>query len=432
MYKKKILIALALTLPSIDSAIALDKGNYDRQTSQYLPQGSHLGSFTLLPSFEFQNAYNSNIFYRDKITASGKAQSTPSSYVAHFKPGVAINSNWNRHALGFKLDTDLAQYVTLPDQNNYNDVHTSMNGLLDVVRDSSFTGNIGYNYLHESRGSPDQVNGIGPTFYNTVVFDGLYKHKINRVTVLPTFNFTNYAYQDVKTATGSTLLMSTRSHQEFMPSLRVSYEIQPSYEAFLKIVYKEAKYDQLVYTNGTADPKYKYNRNSTGYNFLTGLAFDVSDLVTADVSIGYLTRNYVDAKLKPISGMNGFIDLKWQITKLTTLDGKVSRDINETTQAGVSGLLATGISLGVDHELRRNIHLMLGGSYTKNDYNGVAPVSTQGVRSDSLYSGNVGVKYLLNRYLSTDLSYSMQNRTTNYIGNGYDQSLVMLNVRTQY
>jgi hypothetical protein len=438
MIKNKLLIASLIGISGTDSAFATERSDYDLKNAQYYQQGIHAGAFTILPTLDFNNEYNSNVFKKDTKNSNGApvAQSLrPDSYIAHFKPGLQARSNWNRHALNLKFDTDLAQYATLPSQNNYNDLKTQVNGRLDVVRDSHLDGAFAYNSVHEDRGSPDQISGIGPTLYNTKVMDTSYTHKLNRVSVNAGLNATRYDYQDLATSVqGTPLLMSTRNHWEYLPTIRLGYEIQPAYEAFAKFVYKDASYDGLVLSNGAGTA---YNRNSTGYNALGGIAFQLTDLVTADASVGYLQRTYEDSRLSKISGVNGFVNLKWRPTMLTTVNGRVSRDINETTQQSVSGILATGVALDVEHELMRNVFLMAGADYTNNDYDGYVQNNTPGAinqknRIDNLYGANVGAKYLLNTYLSTDLSYTYQNRDVNYLGNNYEVNQVMLNLRGAY
>ncbi len=428
MHKKnKLLIISLLSISSCGTALAYDskddaKVNEERQGSEYEKQGIRAGSFIVSPKLDIDNQYDSNIYKRDKRLDS------VDSYVAHFKPGLNLRSDWSRHALNLQFDSDLTQYASQGSQNNYEDMFTRVDGRLDVVRDSHLDVGFSYNSIHEDRGSPDQITGKAPTFYDTKAIDAFYTHKLNRVSVRAGLDTTRYDYQDVLTSLNSVLAMSTRNHWEYMPSVRLGYEIQPEYEAYVKLVYKEADYDSLTRSSGSG---VVYNRNSSGYNALGGLAFEMTELVTGDMSIGYLQRSYVDARLPNISGINGFVKLKWRPTALTTVNGKFSHDINETTQAGVAGILSTGVSLGADHELMRNVILSAGGSFANNDYQGSAFPNLVN-RNDKVYGGNVSAKYLLNRNLSTALSYTYQSRDVNYLFSNYEVHQVMLNLRGEF
>ena len=99
----------------------------------------------------------------------------------------------------------------------------------------------------------------------------------------------------------------------------------------------------------------------------------------------------------------------------------------------MAGVFATGVSLNAEHELMRNINIHAGANFTNNDYNGYVPTGIQQFnRNDNMYGANVGAKYLFNRYLSTDLSYTYQNRASNYTISNYEVNQVMLNIRGQY
>jgi hypothetical protein len=432
MNKNHFIALLAIHLGTGSCAWAYDSKddaevNEARERASYMPQGVMAGGFTVFPRLDINNEYDSNIYKRDE------ALGVVDSYIAHFSPGFDVKSNWNQHALNFSFDSDLPLYATQGENNNYQDIFTRLDGRLDVVRDSYLDTAFSFNSVHEDRGSPDQVAGITPTFYDTKSMEGAYTHKFNRISVKGGMNAMRYDYEDNPTSLGTTLEMSSRNRWEYTPSIRLGYEIQPEYEAFAKFTYKDEDYDKLVLTNGAGTA---FERDSNGYNALGGMAFDLTGLITGDVSVGYLHRSYNDARLPNISGINGFVNLKWRPTSLTTVQGSVSHDIKETTQAGVSGYLATGLGLNVEHELVRNILMKAGANYANNEYQGFDPNTTtienRKNRNEDVYGGNVGVKYLLNSNLSTDLSYKYQSRDVNYVDTNYEVHEVMLNLTGQF
>ena len=391
----------------------------ERSITDYQQQGIRAGSFTILPKMDLKNEYISNLYY--------KQNSVKDSYIAHYKPGLNINSNWSRNALNLAIDSDLTQYTFQADHNDYQNVNTQLDGRLDTVRDSHFDSSFGYNKLTENRGSPDlAISALTPTFYDTKVIDNSYKHQFNRISTKVGLNAARFDYDDVSTGSGIPLQMHTRNRWMYTPEIRLGYLIQPQYEAFVKFEYKEAAYDTLVKPNGSGTG---VNRNSTGYNATTGLAFDLTGLVTGDISVGYIERKYENTALKTISGVNGFLNLKWRPTSITTVNGGVFRTINETTQAGVAGIFSTGVNLNVEHELKRNVQLHAGGNFNYLDYNNYIASSA---RTDNMYGANVGTKYLVNRHFNADLSYTYQNRDASIANVNYDINQVMLNLRAQY
>ncbi len=398
----------------------------ERQRDAYAAKGSRLGTFLFYPKMTLDNEYDSNIFKRDSRVGE------VDSYIAHFKPGFSINSDWNRHSLYFSLDTDLALYSSQADANNYNDVFVGLGGQFDVLKDSAFDASFNYDKLHEDRGSPDQRGGSTPTFYDNKTLALAYSHKFNRLSVKPAFQFSRLDYEDTPTALGVDLRQSTRSRWEFLTSIRMGYEIQPEYEAFVKFAWKEINYDTEV-LNGFSPEGYL--RDSTGYNALVGMDFDLTELLTGDVSVGYLYRGYEDSRLETISDVNGFINLTWRPTPLTSVLFKFSRDIGETTQNGVSGVIHNSPSINVTHELLRNVILNVGGSYSYNQYIGFNPnnqvIANRTEREEDVYGVNLGIKYLLNRHLNVEFTYGYESRHTNYILQDYNVHHVMFNITGQ-
>ena len=395
--------------------------------SDYTSKNLRFGSFTVAPKLTQGSEYSSNIYYRDSHYG------TTDSYINHFKPGVAAASNWNRHSLKLLVDTDFALYATQGKNNDYNHVMTKLDGRIDVLKDSHLDTAFGYNYLTEQRGSPDQVAGLNPTIYSTYVLDGFYTHTLNRMNIKTGSNAIRYDYQNVLTSLGTSLQMDTRNRWEYAPEVRLGYLIQPEYEAFVKLQYINATYDTLVLTNGSGPA---YDRNSQGYNALGGFAFDMTGLITGDISMGYIERFYQSTAFQSVAGVNGLLNLKWRPTALTTVSAKISRTINETTQAGVAGVFAVGTGLKVEHELRRNLNLFVAGDYANSAYEGYQEGTTnttnQYDRNDNNFSTDVGAKYLINRNFSTDLSYRFQNRSSNYTYSGYDVNAVYFNLTGKY
>ncbi len=429
MKKSKVLfiaINALWALPAFSTPVEDDANFFkERESEAYVQKGIRSGSFMYLPSFDLTNEYNSNIYMRDKRLG------VTDSYVAHYKPGADIRSDWTRHSLSFGLNTDIAQYATQSNNNDYQDVMTHVDSKLDLTRNSYLNNNFAYNHVHENRGSPDQIGGMTPTIYDTKIIDNFYTQKFNRVAIKTGINTGRYDYEDVKSSLGTTLKMSTRDRWEYKPMIRLGYEIQPQYEVFAKFEYKQVVYDALVLSSGSGTA---FNRSSNGYNATTGLDFNLTNLLTGDFSVGYVQRSYDDLRLTQVSGINGFLNLKYLPTKLTTVLARIGRDINESTQQGVSGSLNTTANLSAEHELYRNVLLKVGGNVGQTDYQGYDRSSSTNTfnRNDLLYGGTASAKYLLNRNLATDLTYTYSSRDSNYLNSNFIMNQIMLNLRGQF
>ena len=69
------------------------------------------------------------------------------------------------------------------------------------------------------------------------------------------------------------------------------------------------------------------------------------------------------------------------------------------------------------------------GNYNNLDYTNFV---ANAARTDDLFGGHLGTKYLVNRNFNADLTYTYQNRDSTLTTAQYDVNQVMLNLRAQY
>ena len=158
------------------------------QTANSQPEmGIRVGSFYVDPQYTNTSEYIDNIYYRDEAIGG-----VVGSYVNHFSPSLDVQSDWNRHRLGFSVNTDITEYSSNSDANNYHDVFSKLDGQLDITKDSYLKGAFNYDYAHEGRGSPDQRLGYGRTFYDNKGFNGLFHQQFNRLSFESAIDINRY------------------------------------------------------------------------------------------------------------------------------------------------------------------------------------------------------------------------------------------------
>jgi len=76
-------------------------------------------------------------------------------------------------------------------------------------------------------------------------------------------------------------------------------------------------------------------------------------LLTGEISVGYLTREYDDPTLPDLTGLVFDASLIWAMTGLTTVTLTGTSRGEEVVVAGVSGALRRDVAVQVDHAFRR-------------------------------------------------------------------------------
>ncbi len=326
-----------------------------RSRPEYDPIGQRVGGFILYPQADVTETYDSNI--------NASANGTHGDLITAFKPSVDLKSDWNQNALNFHADTDVVHYARY-DNNDFTDWSVGGDGRLDVYHDARLYGNASYNVLHLPWWSPNTFAGQGkPTEYSDAAFGLAGEKEFDRLKFRLEENYDRYDFSNV-TVNGATALESRNDYGDNRINLHSGYELAPGREIYLLTGYDWRMYDD------TAD-LFGYNRNSCGYVLALGTRYDITGVTAIDIFAGYRQQNYDDPRLGAIAGPTGGAKVTWNVTRLTTVTGTITRDVDETVIAAASGYFATTEAVAVDHELLRNLLLNANVSHETDDFEGI-------------------------------------------------------------
>jgi len=367
-------------------------------------RGVRTGGFLFNLDADGEVRYDDNVFRRET--------NTNDDTILVFRPRAGLYSGWSRHAVNVYGDAEIGRFQDF-DNNDYEDWTLGTDGRLDFTRSSFLTARIVTNQRHEDRGSPDEVNGINPTTYKLIEGDAAFDYRPTRWGLRLNSESNHFRYDNTATSTGL-VNQQDRNRDEHYLSATGSYEIQPAYDAFLRIGYNRRKYDNVPDDEG-------FNRNSEGWAGVLGARIDLTGVLFGDVFAGYIQQRYEDDAFGDVDGPQVGAALFWNPTGLTSLSFRASRAIQETTLAGASGFWSTTLGAGIDHELRRNILLNGQLTFATNEYNGIS-------RDDELARIGIGGTYLINRHWRASANYSFDRRDSNQAGASFDKNLVILRI----
>jgi hypothetical protein len=116
--------------------------------------------------------------------------------------------------------------------------------------------------------------------------------------------------------------------------------------------------------------------------------------------------------------------LDYAVTQLTSINGNVSRGVEEGFSTTPNPRDRTTFQVGVDHELLRNVVLSALAEYQMDDYQNTD-------REEDYYVLQAGATYNINRNLYLRGTYSYSTRDSNIAGSDYDRNLFLLRVGAQ-
>lgn len=376
-----------------------------RQAENYDALGVRVGGFLLLPVLEVDEAYNDNVF------AQSAGSGPTASFLQIIRPSVELRSTWSNHMLNLYARGNIGFYTAAPTQ-NFQDVSVGAEGRLDIQRNWNTYGALSFNRLHEDPGLPNTVTGpTNVTVYNLLSANVGYYQKITRFSARVDFRADNYTYFDNGLGLAQGVVPnSDRDRTELRESLRLGYEFLDGYEIWVRSGFNQRMYATPVDAAGFA-------RNSSGWDVVGGLSFDLGGVTTAELFAGYLQQNYVG--FSPVQGPQFGATIYWTPLKELWFKPYVRRTINETSYVGDSSYLNTSYGVDANYNLRPNIRLDGRADYTTADYQSTG-------RFDQYVTFGAGVMYMPVNEFFIGPRYQFVHRTSNQPGLDYDQNLIML------
>lgn len=400
-----------------------------RPRPDYDPLGIRAGSFLIFPTFGLVGAYDSNIF--------ATPNDVKGDFYTSLQPTVSVRSDWNNHALNFTAGGEIRRYADQVSENQSNGL-AAVTGRLDVQRDFYFLGEINYQLAHEDRSTPDTLfNQKNPTQYQQsgLALASVYQGGRIGLRLDGTINY--FTYDNGVTSLNTPIIETDRNRFEYVVTPRVSYEIIPGYNAFIKAPVNWREYQSSFNQFG-------YNQSSHGYEFDAGTAVKITNLIVGEVYVGYLRQEFDGgesaaniaagaAPLQPTSGLGFGGNLLWNITELTSLRANLARSVQESYfipasgpgQAPPGSYTESSFSLSAEHELLRNVLLNGLVGYINDAWQG-------NPRVDNSYQATLGVRYLINRYLNAALNASYEQRVSNVSLGDYTREIITARINTQF
>jgi hypothetical protein len=376
----------------------------------------NVGSFALRPLLNVATEWHDNIYYQNENQSSDT--------VAHFQPGLELTSSWSRHALTLGARGDIARFKDYSTE-DYEDIVLDLNAQIDVKTGKYFTVETGSAKLHEDRSSPEDVDGIQPTQFDTNSLGFGYHHRFNRLTAALTLDKVDLSYDNNFNQDGELIDNVYRDRSLDSYNLRLDYLVMPQRSVFLDFGRNEVTYDRAIDDAGFA-------RGSDGFSLRGGMVFDISGVLTGELWLQYLDQTYDDPRFSDNDDTGFGMGLEWSPTRLTQVSFRGSSNVLETTQKFASGYVSKLYSVRLQHEFRRWLLFHATASVSDNDYALTPGAPPEALSNSRPKTVGLGLSYLFNQHFNLTGGYSIAKQTANLAVDEYRAKRVFLVLAVQF
>jgi hypothetical protein len=372
------------------------------------PVGFRAFTLVVKPSVEITRGYNNNPSHIPG--GQGSAFTT-------VEPAVQLRSDWSRHEWTATLRGSYTDYDSLSSVNRPL-IDYKSNSRYDVSHDTKINLESRYFLSTDYPGSPNLPADIAKlpiftTYGNTA---GITQY-FNRLELTAKGSYDRTTYQDSLLTDGTMSSNHDRDFTQYGGELRGGYELGPGIKPFVDLAYDTRQHDLVTDRNG-------FQRDSRALTPRVGTTFDVTRILTGEVSVGYLSRHYQDTALPDLKGVLYDASLVWAATGLTTATLTANSRGEEVVLAGVSGALRRDAGVQIDHAFRRWLIGTLKFGLGYDEYFGDG-------RIDKRASLGAAITYKMNRDYWLKAEYRYDQMRSNAPNVDYNASTFLLGLRLQ-
>lgn len=356
----------------------------------YAALGVRAGPLTWFPAIDLAIGVDSN----PDSAANGSMVRT-----VRLSPELRVESDWRRHAFTGTVRGTLDYVDDGRDLGRSLTVESSLR--LDLA--AGITTNLrgGYTLTGEPISDPDApatASGTADTHVFTAGFDA--SRTFGLVQLTAALDVSRSLFSDTPLAGGGVQSNSDRDRTEGTLRLRLERAEGPILRPFVEASATLRRFDERLDRNGL-------ERDSVGYGLRGGLTISDDGPLSGSLSVGVVSESFADPSLDDVVTLEAQAGLTWDVTALTSVTLDVATSLDPTTQAGSGVGISRSATLGLSHDLRRNVELRAGAGIEDTSFSGID-------NSTRTYTGSAGLTWRLSRVAAIrfDATYEHEPNAT--------------------
>jgi hypothetical protein len=370
--------------------------------------GLRTGAFIVSPAVEIIGGYDTN---------PARVPAARASSFVTVAPELLAKSDWERHEVTATLRGSYTAYGQTPELDRPA-FDGKVTGRLDMTRNTALIGEGTFVVGTDNPGSPNVQAGLQRFPIFTTLGGSLgVTQRFNRVEVTVKGTAERTEYQDSVFTDGTKASNHDRDFNRYAILMRTSYDLMPGIKPFVEAGYDVREHDLQF-------DRFGLERDSSGWTAKAGSTFAFSRMLTGEIALGYIERDYKDPSLQPLRGLSFDASLIYALSALTNVKLTANTVAAETTVPGTAGIFTRNAGIEVDHAFRRWLIGAVKFNYGLDDYVGSA-------RKDDRYAISGTLTYKLNRLMQLKAEVREEWLRSTVPGVDYAATVMMLGLRLQ-
>ncbi len=313
-----------------------------RQQAGLASEGISTGGIQIQPSLTVKVESDSNVLNR-------ATQKRGAVFVV-VTPTVNAAGGNEQASYVVRAQAAVARFASITNQNSET-FGVEANGRLAVAKKASVFTRVAFDKKIEPRGQAgESITEGSPAEYNQFEAQIAARAETGAMRLTASVTATKRDYADIKLENGRT------EDQQFRASNAVTFALKSEYALPNGgILFATGTYSKADSPNAPSC----CDQSSKGGQAIAGIRTELTKLISAEISAGYVTRDYISNIYRDFNGPVWQAKVDWYPTPLMSLSIASGRKIVNSGIPTVAGIVVDATSLQLFYEVRRNFDVVL-------------------------------------------------------------------------
>ena len=375
------------------------------------PEPIHYKGFKILPALGYRTTFINNVFAENT--------DTDNDIIVAFEPSLTINHNIRDHQINMNAYGNIIRYLD-HETENIDNYGASFFGLIHATSRIKLPYTLEYKRDHQQR-NRERTGRVSkePIAFETVKAEIGANYRPNRLNWLNTFRYEQKRFDNGQALDGSTLIRDDGDYDLIEYETRLEYETKTAWTPFIGLTICHSNFLRPSAIGSTAD---EAERDNINLSSLFGLRYIYHDIFEIEAGLGQGSINYDSNKIDDINTLAISASMRWAPSPRTSYAVNIIRETEDDTDIN-QGIVKTGLTLSANHELSEGLFLNGLMGYDHEDFE-------NDTRKDDIYEGQISLLYSVNANTHLESALSYLKRESNESGLSFDQSAIMVFLKT--
>lgn len=356
---------------------------------EYKQIGYDIAGFKVLPTVTFGMRGDDNVFTRTSVKES--------DIVLQAEPRLRLRKEDRFQNISLEAMARTSSYLKLASQDS---TEYSLEGTYTrgTTGPNSIAVNLGYRREAIMRGTVENDLVGGEPLMRRVLngsFTG--RKQFNRLAIDAQVLGMRQRYEDLEGNAGAAADQHFRNVTRYGVQGIVSYEISGRTAIFAGV-----EYDNFDY----APSRQLVNRDAENWSGTVGVRYEISQLIYAQVGVGYRRYDFKAAAFGAIAGPAVWGHLRYFPSRLLAVRGSIEQSNTTSPYDLVGAVTLTTVKVEAEYEMRRSLSWLGATKFTLEDY-GKQPYSAR------RFDVSAGPRLRFSRWLSANVNVGYSRRFVN-------------------